>query len=198
MENVKVKEGSFYKVLNFSHKDKYYIKYYDVICICGKVNKLKTQELKKNLSCGCKKKYEYKKTHGLSRTSEYKSWQSMKERCYNKNNAGYKDYGGRGIKVCNEWLNNFECFLNDIGKKPFKEYTIERIDVNKDYCKSNCIWADKKKQANNRRSNYLLTYNGITKTRTEWADMIGVNVRTIASRCRANKPIEIILKEYKI
>jgi hypothetical protein len=198
MENVKVKEGSFYTLLGYSHKNKYYIKYYDVICVCGKSNKLTTQELKKNLSCGCKKNYEHIKTHGFSRTSEYKSWQSMKERCYNENCAGYKDYGGRGIKVSDEWLNSFECFINDIGKKPFISYTLERIDVNKDYCKSNCIWADRKKQANNRRSNYLLTYNGITKTRSEWANMIGVNVRTIASRCRANKPIEQILKEYKI
>jgi hypothetical protein len=198
MENVKVKEGSFYTLLGYSHKNKYYIKYYDVICVCGKSNKLTTQELKKNLSCGCKKDYEHIKTHGFSRTSEYKSWQSMKDRCYNKNNPSFKDYGDRNINVCDEWLNSFECFINDMGKKPSKKHSIERLDVNKGYSKDNCIWATNKQQANNRRCNYLLTYKNITKTRSEWADIIGVNVRTIASRCRANKPIEQILKEYKI
>lgn len=198
MKQIEKNAESKYTIIGFSHKNKYYIKYYNVVCVCGKGNKLTAQELKKNISCGCCNKYEHLSTHKLSKTSEYKSWQSMKDRCYNNNNHSFKDYGGRGIKVCDEWLDSFECFLNDIGKKPSKKHSIERLDVNKGYYKSNCVWATNKQQSNNRRCNYFLTYNGITKTRSEWADLIGVNVRTLASRCRANKSIEQILKEYKI
>lgn len=198
MEKVEKNPESKYTIIGFSHKNKYYIKYYDVVCVCGKENKLTTQELKKNISCGCCNKYEHFSTHKLSKTSEYKSWQSMKERCYNSNSPSYKYYGERGITVSESWLNSFEQFINDIGKKPNKNYTLERIDVNKGYSKENCIWASRKNQANNRRTNYYLTYNGITKTRSEWADLIGINVRTLASRCRANKSIKEILKEYII
>jgi hypothetical protein len=198
MKEIQKNPESKYKVIGFSHKNKYYIKFYDVICICGKENKLTAQDLKKNISCGCCKKNEHLSTHKLSKSSEYKSWQSMKERCYNSNSPSYKHYGERGITVSESWLNSFEQFINDIGKKPNKNDTLERIDVNKGYSKENCIWASRKNQANNRRTNYFLTYNGITKTRSEWADLIGVNVRTLTSRCRANKSIEQILKEYII
>lgn len=197
MENLTQKEGSYYKIIGYSHKNKYYIKYYDAICICGKEKKLTSQEIRKNISCGCKNDYKHTFTHNMSKTSEYKSWMSMKDRCLNHNSPSYKYYGERGIKVSSEWISNFEQFYNDMGAKPNKSFTIERIDVNKDYCKENCIWANKKVQANNRRSNYLLTYKGITKTRSEWAETIGVHVKTLASRCRANKPIEEILKEYE-
>lgn len=197
MENITQKEGSYYKIIGYSHKNKYYIKYYDAICICGKERKLTSQEVKRNISCGCVTNVDKNKTHGMSKTSEYKSWMSMKDRCLNSNSPSYHYYGGRGVKVSSEWINNFEQFYEDMGAKPNKSFTIERIDVNEGYCKENCIWATKKMQANNRRSNYLLTYKGITKTRSEWADTIGINVRTLASRCRANKSIEQILKEYE-
>jgi len=198
MENITQKENSYYTIIGYSHTDKYYIKYFDSVCICGKKKKLTTQYLKKNVSCGCMNEYNHNKTHGKTKTPEYKTWQGIKDRCINKNNPSFKYYGERGINVCNEWVNSFESFLNDMGNKPSKNHTIERLDVNKGYSKDNCIWATKKQQANNRRTNYLLTYKRLTKTRAEWADMIGVHVRTLASRCRAEKPIEQILKEYKI
>lgn len=189
--------SSQYIILGYSHTNKNYIKYFNAICVCGKENKLTSQEVKKNISCGCLSRFTKHKTHGLSKSAEYKSWQSIKERCINTNNIAYKNYGGRGIKMCNEWAVNFSAFLLDMGFKPTINHTIERVDVNGNYQKDNCIWATRKQQANNRRSNYMITYKGVTKNRSEWADLIGVSVRTIASRCRANKPIEIILKEYK-
>ena len=198
MENITQKENSYYTIIGYSHTDKYYIKFFNAICVCGKEKKLTLQEVKKNISCGCMNKYDHNKTHGLSKSSEYKSWQGIKDRCLNANSPSFKYYGERGITICDDWKDSFEIFLNDMGKKPSKNHTIERLDVNKGYSKENCIWATKKQQANNRRSNYLLTYKGITKTRSEWADLIGVNVRTIASRCRDNKPIEQILKEYTL
>ena len=190
-------ENSKYNILGYSHTNKYYIKYFDSICVCGKKNKLTLQEVKKNISCGCVSKYK-NKTHGMSKSVEYKTWLGIKERCYNINSTSYSEYGGRGIIIIDNWKNNFETFFADMGLRPSKKHTIERINVNEGYSKENCIWATKKQQANNRRSNYFLTYKGITKTRSEWADFIGVNVRTLASRCRANKPINKILKEYTL
>jgi hypothetical protein len=190
-------ENSKYTILSYSHTNKYYIKYFDAVCICGNQRKLTSQEVKKNISCGCVSKYMRHKTHAMSKSTEYKTWIGIKERCYNTNSPSYLQYGGRGITVSETWVNTFETFFKDMGFKPSKTHTIERVNVNEGYSKENCIWATKKQQANNRRTNYLLTYKGLTKTRAEWADMIGVHVRTLASRCRAEKPIEQILKEYK-
>lgn len=189
-------ENSKYTILGYSHTNKYYIKYFDAVCICGNKRQLTSQEVKKNISCGCISKYIKHKTHGMSKSLEYKTWIGIKERCYNVNSPSYHQYGGRGIMISKNWMSSFESFYNDMGVKPSINHTIERIDVNKGYSKENCIWATKKQQANNRRSSYFLTYKGITKTRSEWADLINVNIRTLASRCRANKPIEQILKEY--
>ncbi len=91
----------------------------------------------------------------MDNKSEYRSWQHMKERCYNKNSKRYADWGGRGIKVCESWLESFENFLNDMGKKPSQEkykYSIDRIDNDGDYTKENCRWATAKQQNTNKRN----------------------------------------------
>jgi hypothetical protein len=86
-------------------------------------------------------------------SSEYKAWHNMKQRCYNKNNPGYKDYGERGIKVCERWYNSFRNFLKDMGRKPSPELSLERINNDGNYEPDNCRWATQSEQLYNRRLN---------------------------------------------
>ena len=111
----------------------------------------------------------------------------MKNRCYNTSNKFYKDYGGRGITVCDEWQGkdghkNFQKWALESGWQ--EGYSIDRIDVNGNYEPSNCRWADAKEQANNRRNNIPVTINGVTKNATEWAEEIGISERAFMSRIK--------------
>ena len=127
-------------------------------------------------------------THKMSYTSTYKTWESMKQRCLNPKYTGYKNYGGRGIKVCDRWL-KFENFYKDIGKRP-NNRTIDRIDNNKGYYKENCRWANKTTQVNNRRDNRLIKYKGETKTLPEWARFYEINLNTLKWRIYSGWEVE--------
>lgn len=109
--------------------------------------------------------------HGMSRTPEYKTWRHMKERCLNKNDVSYSIYGGRGITVCSEWVNSFETFLKDMGKKPSKMHQIDRIDNDGNYCKDNCRWVLPCENSQNRRS---------TKLKAE--DVVKIRESTLGSK----------------
>lgn len=157
-------------------------------CDCGNTtivrgNSLKAGEVK---SCGClareKSKIPKSKTHGMSKTPEYITWNSMKERCYNTNNKGYKDYGARGIKVCDKWLHSFENFYKDMGKRPTNKHTIERINNHKGYSPENCKWATMKEQGRNKRNNHLITFKGETKTISQWSEILNIKYRILEKR----------------
>lgn len=128
------------------------------------------------------KKVKEREFHGLRKTSEYNTWCGMRQRCKNKNAPSYKSYGGRGISVCERWDLSFINFLNDMGKKPSKAHSIERIDNELGYSPGNCRWALIVEQSNNRRTSRLITINGDTKTLAEWAKVSDVSSQVILSR----------------
>lgn len=124
------------------------------------------------------------KTHGMYQSITYKSWIGMKSRCNNPTDDKYHNYGGRGIRVCDEWVNSFETFLSDMGERPSKKYTLDRIEVNGDYKKSNCRWATSIEQANNKRNNTLLEFNGETLTQKQWCRRLNIHQSTLLNRLR--------------
>lgn len=159
-------------------------------CDCGNYHETLGKYLLsgETTSCGCQRtqilliEAERLKTHGLTNTRIYNIWLAMKGRCNNPNNSAYKKYGGRGIKVCEEW-NEFLSFYNwAINNGYEKSLSIDRIDVNGNYEPNNCRWADSVTQGNNTRRNHYLTYNGETKTMSEWARIKNLDYSTLRSR----------------
>ena len=153
-------------------------------CDCGNTiivigNNLKRGHTK---SCGCYRvdhTVSAKTIHGLSNERIYVVWEKIKGRCYDPNNPSYPRYGGRGIVMCDEWRDDPTAFVHwslEHGYDPHAKYgecTLDRIDNNKGYGPENCRWASEKVQANNRRSNRLITHNGETKTLAQWRDQFG-------------------------
>ena len=144
-------------------------KLYKCRCDCSNICEKSSTDLVriKRPSCGCIGRCYQFITHNMSRTPEYHSWFGMKQRCLNPNNKKYPIYGGRGIKVCQRWLDDFMNFYNDMGPKPGKNYSIDRIDNNGDYCPENCHWASPDEQMQN-RSITKLTPEDVFKIREEF------------------------------
>ena len=112
----------------------------------------------------------------------YNSYRCMMSRCYREKDASYKSYGGRGIKVCKEW-HDIQIFEKWVDNNPFtKGMTLDRIDSDADYCPSNCRWATKYEQANNRRNTIVVEYNGESHSLSEWAEIKGINKSTLKNR----------------
>lgn len=140
----------------------YKCKRYKVVCDCGKEKDMTKGVLLKNntRSCGCysaqlaSENGGKNKTHGETKTRTYKTWVSMKSRCYCKNAGNYYNYGAKGIKVCDEWKASYEAFVRDMGLRPNGK-TLDRIDALGDYNKNNCRWASPKEQAINRGTTKL-------------------------------------------
>lgn len=115
---------------------------------------------------------------------EHSSWQAMRHRCTCPNAHEYRNYGGRGIKVCDRWMKRpegFKNFLEDMGPRP-EGYSLDRIDTNGDYCPENCRWADYRTQNRNRRSNANIAYKGETHTLKEWSEILGINYKILVQR----------------
>lgn len=133
-------------------------------CDCGKEIEVMSQDLiyKTKYSCGCTRKPLVKRKHKYETKNQklYNIWHAMKQRCLDKNKKEYKYYGGKGIKMCNEWLNDFNCFQNWALNNGYKEnLTIDRINSNKDYCQENCRWVTQKENNLNRKGIIKILYN---------------------------------------
>ena len=146
-------------------------------CECGAEKIIDAHHLMRGRirSCGCLKKETSRDRmlkHGLSRIQgkppkEYTAWQNMKARCCDETNIGYKNYGGRGIKICDRWLHNYENFLIDMGPRP-RGTSLDRINNDGNYEPGNCRWATRKEQANNCRNNTLVEWKGEKYTMSEF------------------------------
>lgn len=154
-------------------------------CSCGNVKTVVAQSLlnEASRSCGAAiHRAGFSATHGLSKTLIYGVWNTMKQRCSNPNVASYKDYGGRGIKVCKRWADSFEAFFDDMGDRPSPQHSIERRNNEGDYTPRNCFWATRRAQVTNKRNNRMLTANGETLHMAEWARRLGCNPAAIIAR----------------
>lgn len=127
--------------------------------------------------------------HGKSKTKIYNLWRAMKDRCQNPKNAAYKNYGGRGIKVCESW-NDFSNFYADMGE-PGYGLTLDRIDNDGNYCKDNCQWTGRSEQSLNKRSAVKLTINGKTLSVSQWANKSPVAAKTIYARIKNGWPHDL-------
>jgi len=164
------------------------------LCSCSNIINVAAGDLTKGTtkSCGCLQKElvreraielgKSRTTHGASYTPEYRVWNGMIQRCNNTNEYSYKNYGGRGITVCDRWLHSFENFYADMGSRPSDNHTIERRVNDGNYESNNCYWATKIEQANNRRSNHFVTYKGIKYTITELARCVNMDYATLYRR----------------
>ncbi len=117
----------------------------------------------------------------MTKSTEYTAWTNMKQRCENPQSEGYPRYGARGITVCERW-HVFEAFLEDMGRKPSPEHSIERIDNDGHYAPDNCRWATRLEQGMNKRNNHWVTHEGVTLHLAEWARQAGVSVDTFWRR----------------
>lgn len=171
-------------------------------CYCGRGRICEPKYLRNNPKdrCGCDiARYaclssKNKKVHGMSNTRVYRIWENMKQRCLNKNFKKYRDYGGRGISICDEWL-TFINFNNWAINNGYEDgLTIDRKENLGNYTPENCRWITNLEQQSNTRKTVRLTYNGETHHVSEWARIIGVERSVILYRIKVGKPIEEILK----
>lgn len=173
----------------------YTYRYWDCLCDCGtRVSRSGASLLRGNSnSCGCLHVETARKVflkHGKKSWPEYNVWNHMLQRCTNPRNRGYRNYGGRGIAVCDRWLNSFENFIADMGRRPSQELMLERKNNDGPYCPENCVWATRKEQNRNTRQNRLLTHAGMTLIITEWAEITGISYGTLATRLKSGWSVD--------
>lgn len=183
---------SFYDIKNRNAR-------WECLCDCGQTSIVHWCNLKcgKTLSCGCLQSEAAKKAHtkhgeASKNTREYGTWRSMRARCLNPKATKYPRYGGRGITICDRWMNSYACFLADMGRCP-KGMTLERKNVNGNYEPGNCCWATPSEQANNKTNNRVLVHDGVQQTHAQWERQMGYSQGLIASRMRKGWSSELAL-----
>jgi len=174
------------KVISFSHIEKN-LAYWNCECDCGnKVTKPVTFLTYRNIK-QCGKHLEFGKPR--SKVPEYGIWLGIKARCHRKSEPGYKYYGARGIKMCKRWKNSFSNFYADMGPRSNNSMSIDRINVNGDYCPENCRWASTKEQSINKRNTRRINYKGQMLTLKEFSEITGLNINTVKWKYSYNKKL---------
>lgn len=170
-------------------------------CECGNEKAIVTSSLINGCSksCGCSTVEFLRKhriRHGYTRqgyiSSEYMAWRDIKNRCYYIKDKRYLNYGGRGIKVCDRWLESFDNFIKDMGPKPSKHHSIERVNVNLNYDPTNCIWATMPVQFRNKTNNRWIDYEGRRMIITDWCSYLGINRSNINRHLKKRTIAELI------
>ena len=180
------------------------VKHLNCVCECGNLKTATLNNVKHEFtrSCGCIFKEQLiqanknNATHNKTKTTGYRCWAGIKSRCLNPKVKQFILYGGRGIKICDEWVNSFEKFLEDMGQKPTSKHSLDRIDVNGHYKKSNCRWATSITQGNNRNNNVRHLYFGESLTIAEAARKYSLSRELLRHRLKFSKltPNEAVLK----
>ena len=140
---------------------------------------------------GPRERYE---KHGMTKTPEYRIWNSMRDRCHNPKAKAYAFYGARGIEVCAQWLFSFKTFLQDMGPRPSRKHSIDRKDGTKGYSPENCRWATKAEQDRNKRDNIYVELNGQRYIASDIARKIGLNPTAFIARLKLGWPLEAALR----
>lgn len=179
-------------IVSFEGKSKG-AKYFLCQCDCGNTTVVQETNLIYGFtqSCGCfriEKTSLTKTTHGMSQTSIYQIWIGVKKRCLDPRNENWLNYGGRGISVCERWM-NFENFLTDMGEKP-EGMSLDRINNDGNYEPNNCRWATPKEQGRNKRNNHILEFNSESKPVSEWAEITGISRSLLSVRLKHGWSIE--------
>lgn len=180
---------------------------WECLCDCGKVVFHAAGELRNghSASCGCLSA-ELTKTRGIKHgnaarsgcTPEYDAWMNMKARCYDIDGKQYQNYGGRGIIVCDRWLESFANFLEDMGQRPSNKHSLDRFpDINGSYFKENCRWATREEQDLGKTSNKWLEYNGEKLLISHWAKRLKCSPVSILYYERRNKSMDWIVNHFK-
>lgn len=184
------------KETHSTHKGTYWL----CQCDCGNEKTIVATNLVAHTrSCGCLTKESVTKrntSHGLTKIPEYYIWVTMKMRCYNPKSEAFKNYGGRGIKICKRWYNSFVLFYKDMGKRPSNKYSIERKNVNGDYKPSNCKWATMKEQGANKTNSVYIIHNGEKKILQDWAIELSTDHSCISFYLKKGKTFSWIYDYY--
>lgn len=166
-------------------------------CSCGNETIVTGKNLRSGntKSCGCLIRDTFidrnksRATHGQTGSPTFISWDSMKQRVLNPSHKSYENYGGRGITICERWLESFENFVADMGERP-EGMTLDRIDTNGNYEPENCRWATDEVQGNNKRSSKLIEFQGRTQTSIQWAREFGIHPKVLLYRLKNGWSIE--------
>lgn len=173
-------------------------------CACGAIHFAAGGKLRRGevTSCGCdtaRRLREANVKHGDASggqlTPEYRAWSNMIDRCERPGNKQYKDWGGRGIAVCDRWRRSFADFLEDVGRRPSAQHTLGRIDNDRNYEPGNVRWETRAEQNKNKRSTISVTFDGHTLCLREWSRVVSIPYQTLYQRHRSGWPVEQMLTE---